>query len=172
MLISSNSNSNRYKDIGIQSVAYGSCLSPLLSGKYQISLSLPLAAKSLTLHSRSVWLLSGKTQIIHIRHLGLRNRFLQMYTYMSWTAGSRPHKSQNLFFFRTNILQKSLKINLDIQFFFLSKLKEFNHELKLFKTYHSSYGLYRYAGTTHMRITIAPTCTKIKNNVATLARHI
>ena len=85
------------KDIGIQSVAYGSYLSPLLSGKYQISF-LPLDAKSLTLHSRSVWLLSGKTQIIHIRHLGLRNRFLQMYTYMSWTAGSRPHKSQNLFF--------------------------------------------------------------------------
>ena len=117
MLISSNSNSNRYKDIGIQSVAYGSYLSPLLSGKYQISF-LPLDAKSLTLHSRSVWLLSGKTQIIHIRHLGLRNRFLQMYTYMSLTAGPRLHKSQNLSFFRTHILQKSLKNNPDIQMLF------------------------------------------------------
>lgn len=117
MLISSNSNSNRYKDIGIQSVAYGSCLSPLLSDKYQISF-LPLAAKSLTLRSRSIWLLSGKTQIIHIRHLGLRNRFLQMYTYMIWIAGPRLHKSQNLSFFRTHILQKSLKNNPDIQMIF------------------------------------------------------
>ena len=29
-----------------------------------------------------------------------------------------------------------------------------------------------YAGTTYLRITIAPTCTKIKNNVAMLAQHI
>ena len=42
MLISNNSNSSSYKDISIQSVAYGSCLSPLLSGK------------SLKLHSESV----------------------------------------------------------------------------------------------------------------------
>ena len=42
----------------------------------------------------------------------------------------------------------------------------------IFKTYHSSYGLFRYAGTTHLRITIAPTCTKIKNDAATLARRI
>ena len=37
MLISSNSNSNSYINIGIQSVSYGSCLSPLLSGKDHIS---------------------------------------------------------------------------------------------------------------------------------------
>ena len=44
--------------------------------------------------------------------------------------------------------------------------------MKLFKTYHSSYGLFRYAGTTHLRITIAPTCTKIKNDAAKVAQHI
>ena len=54
MLISNNSNSSSYKDISIQSVAYGSCLSPLLSGKDQISLSLPLSSESSRLHSESV----------------------------------------------------------------------------------------------------------------------
>ena len=54
MLISNNSNSSSYKDISIQSVAYGSCLSPLLSGEDQISLSLPLSSESSKLHSESV----------------------------------------------------------------------------------------------------------------------
>ena len=48
--------------------------------------------------------------------------------------------------------------------------KKLYHELKLFKTYHSYYGYYRYAGTTHLRITVAPTSTKIKND-ANLARR-
>ena len=54
MLISNNSNSSSYKDISIQSVAYGSCLSSLLSGEDQISLSLPLSSESSKLHSESV----------------------------------------------------------------------------------------------------------------------
>ena len=81
-------------------------------------------------------------------------------------TGPRPQKA----IFKL-IFKKRLKDSSDILMFF-SKWKEFNHELKLFKTYHSSYGLYRYAGTTHLRITIAPTWTKIKNDAAMLARHI
>ena len=71
MSISNNSNSNSYKDIGIQSVAYVSCLSPLLSCEDQISLSLPLASESTMLHSGSVWLLSCENRLIYTRHLGL-----------------------------------------------------------------------------------------------------
>ena len=67
-------------------------------------------------------------------------------------TGPRPQKGH----FLSLYLKKSLKDNSDILMFF-SKWKEFNHELKLFKTYHSSYGLYRYAGMIHLRITIAPT---------------
>ena len=42
------------KYICIQSVAYGSCLSPLLSGEDMMSLSPPLSSESSKLHSESV----------------------------------------------------------------------------------------------------------------------
>ena len=44
----------------------------------------------------------------------------------------------------------------------LEEPKKFYHEIKLFKTYHSFYGYYRYADTTHLKLTIAPTSNKIK----------
>ena len=49
--------------------------------------------------------------------------------------------------------------------------KRLYHELKLFKTYHSYYGYYHYADTPHLRFTVAPTSTKIKND-AMRARRI